>query len=66
MRRETAGWIKPDQAESSLIQLAQNLKLGARVTSGGNSFYVGYGFALTDSVWYDKIFRIEYRATFGR
>ena len=43
-----------------------NLKLGARITSGGNSFYVGYGFALTDSVWYDKILRFEYRATLGR
>ena len=51
--------------DASGINIA-NLKLGARITSSGNSFYVGYGFALTDSVWYDKILRIEYRATFGR
>jgi hypothetical protein len=41
-----------------------NLKIGARTTVRGNSFYVGYGFALTDNDWYDKILRLEYRARF--
>jgi hypothetical protein len=40
-----------------------NLKLGARTTmANGGSFYIGYGVGLTDSVWYDKILRLEYRA----
>jgi hypothetical protein len=41
-----------------------NLKLGGRVTSGRNSFYVGYGFPLSDDEWYDEIVRIEYRFAF--
>jgi hypothetical protein len=42
-----------------------NLKVGARTTlADRNSFYVGYGFALTDQVWYDKLFRFEYRYSF--
>ena len=28
------------------------------------SFYAGVGFAMTDAKWYDKMFRIEYRAGF--
>lgn len=39
-----------------------NLKLGARIRgSFSGSWYLGYGFALTDDVWYDEIFRLEYR-----
>lgn len=39
-----------------------NLKLGARFGVGAdNSIYLGYGKALTDEVWYDDIFRVEYR-----
>jgi hypothetical protein len=42
-----------------------NLKFGARTTFGnGNSFYVGYGKALTDAVWYTDIVRVEYRYSF--
>jgi hypothetical protein len=42
-----------------------NLKLGARATfNGRHSLYVGYGFALTESEWYGKILRVEYRAGF--
>jgi hypothetical protein len=42
-----------------------NLKLGGRVSWGSNgSFYVGYGHALTDAVWYDDILRFEYRFGF--
>ena len=39
-----------------------NLKLGTRIRGRfRGSWYVGYGFALTDDVWYDEIFRLEYR-----
>jgi hypothetical protein len=42
-----------------------NVKIGARIDSGGpGSFYVGYGRALTDSVWYSDIVRVEYRYAF--
>jgi hypothetical protein len=42
-----------------------NIKIGARIDSGGpSSFYVGYGHALTDSVWYEDIVRLEYRFAF--
>jgi hypothetical protein len=42
-----------------------NLKLGARATMAGrNSIYAGYGWALTDEHWYDKVFRVEYRLMF--
>ncbi len=41
-----------------------NLKLGVRIGLGTElpgSFFVGYGFALTDDILYDGIFRLEYR-----
>jgi hypothetical protein len=42
-----------------------NLKLGARTSIGDhNSFYLGYGQALTHEVWYKHIVRLEYRYTF--
>ena len=42
-----------------------NLKLGARTTFNEvSSFYVGYGFAMTDAQWYGKIVRFEYRYAF--
>jgi hypothetical protein len=42
-----------------------NLKVGARTTiTDRNSFYVGFGWGLTDAVWYDNIFRLEYRYAF--
>lgn len=43
-----------------------NLKFGARISIDRGSFYVGYGHALTDATWYDSIFRLEYRYSFGR
>jgi hypothetical protein len=52
-----------DGGNASGINIA-NLKIGARTTVKGNSFYVGYGFALTNNDWYDKILRLEYRARF--
>jgi hypothetical protein len=42
-----------------------NLKLGARTSFNEmSSFYVGYGFAMTDDQWYGKILRMEYRYSF--
>jgi len=42
-----------------------NLKIRARaVVREQNSFYVGYGHALTNADWYDNILRIEYRYSF--
>ena len=42
-----------------------NLKLGTRFgLSQSDSFYIGYGRALTSDVWYTDIFRLEYRRTF--
>ena len=52
-----------DTADGSNIV---NLKGGARTSIGKNqSFYVGYGHALTTAnIWYKQILRIEYRRTF--
>jgi hypothetical protein len=42
-----------------------NAKLGLRCRlSCRDSMYVGYGQALTDEVWYEDVFRFEYRRTF--
>ena len=42
-----------------------NLKIGPRLSwHGHQSFYFGYGIALTSSTWYHEIFRTEYRYTF--
>jgi len=42
-----------------------NLKVGARTSIGrSNSFYVGFGQAVTHSVWYKHIIRAEYRYSF--
>jgi hypothetical protein len=42
-----------------------NLKIGARTSIGShNSFYVGYGQALTHELWYKHLVRLEYRYTF--
>jgi hypothetical protein len=42
-----------------------NVKVGARTTvANRNSIYVGMGWGLTDEVWYDKLFRLEYRLGF--
>jgi hypothetical protein len=49
--------------DASGVNIA-NLKLGARTAWNNNSFYVGYGFAMTDDSWYGKILRFEYRARF--
>jgi Ca2+-binding RTX toxin-like protein len=42
-----------------------NLKVGARtIVNNRSSFYLGYGRALTDAVWYTDIVRFEYRYSF--
>ena len=42
-----------------------NLKVGARTSIGRhNSFYVGFGHAVTRSHWYEEIVRAEYRYSF--
>ncbi len=42
-----------------------NLKVGARTSIGRhNSFYVGFGHAVTRSHWYEEIVRVEYRYSF--
>ena len=42
-----------------------NLKIGPRVSYGAHqSFYFGFGIALTHSEWYHEIFRTEYRYAF--
>jgi hypothetical protein len=41
-----------------------NLKIGGRFVVDQSSFYVGYGFAMTDAAWYTDILRFEYRWSF--
>jgi hypothetical protein len=42
-----------------------NVKVGARLTNACNgSLYAGYGFAITDQVWYTDVVRVEYRRMF--
>ncbi len=42
-----------------------NIKIGARTNIGRhNSFYIGYGHAITSAVWYEQIVRAEYRYVF--
>jgi hypothetical protein len=50
-----------EDADTSIV----NLKLGGRANfDDRSSFYVGYGFAMTDAQWYGKILRLEYRYSF--
>jgi hypothetical protein len=42
-----------------------NMKFGVRTNIGPhNSFYIGYGHALTHATWYQQIVRAEYRYSF--
>ncbi len=57
----TSGDFFEDASGDTIV----NLKLGLRLNrKGGNSWYLGYGTALTDEVWYQDIFRVEYRRGF--
>ena len=58
-QQQAAGTLGP--AEGTNIV---NLKVGARTNIGRYSWYVGYGRALTDAVWYSDIVRVEYRFSF--
>ena len=69
---ELVGWhvFGGEQQNAGNLQSAEginivNIKFGARtVFNNRGSFYVGYGQALTDAVWYRHILRFEYRYTF--
>jgi len=41
-----------------------NLKLGLRWNTASNTFYVGYGRALTGEIWYQDFVRAEYGVRF--
>jgi Putative MetA-pathway of phenol degradation len=42
-----------------------NIKIGVRLgLAASHSFYLGYGHALTDAVWYEDTVRFEYRYSF--
>ncbi len=57
----TGGGCSADAGGTNIV----NLKFGGRVLFGaGNSFYLGYGRALTNAAWYEDIVRVEYRRTF--
>jgi hypothetical protein len=56
--------LKPGFSEASGTNIV-NLKAGVRTSIGSrNSFYVGFGQALTHDLWYKHIIRLEYRYTF--
>ena len=58
------GTNSPTLADASGTSIV-NLKVGARTSFGGhNSVYVGFGQAVTHSVWYEHIIRAEYRYSF--
>jgi len=61
---ETKTLLTPVGGDAEGVNVV-NLKFGARTTvNDSGSFYVGFGWHLTDAVWYDKIWRFEYRAGF--
>jgi hypothetical protein len=55
------GTVQQNAAGETIV----NAKVGVRLWLGeNNSLYAGYGRALTGTVWYKDIFRLEYRLTF--
>ena len=59
----STGFAKVPDVAANII----NIKFGARLTMREtSSIYVGYGKHLTDAMWYDDIFRIEYRMAVKR
>lgn len=57
------GFAKATDVAANIV----NLKAGARITFGNMaSIYVGYGKHLTNAMWYDDIFRVEYRLGLGK
>jgi hypothetical protein len=64
LQTQLGGPVEGVAAEASGTNIV-NIKFGARTAIGNrNSFYVGYGRALTDEDWYDQIVRFEYRYSF--
>jgi hypothetical protein len=59
-------WVSPERIGDKVAGTdIVNLKMGVRTSVGPrDSFYVGYGRALTDAVWYKDIVRVEYRHFF--
>ena len=58
---ETSTFVGGGSGDASGLNIV-NLKAGARMTlASGSSLYIGYGWALTNNVWYDHILRLEYR-----
>jgi outer membrane putative beta-barrel porin/alpha-amylase len=63
--RENDGDFFPNPVVSAEGTNIVNLKVGARTAIGNhNSFYLGYGQALSHELWYKHIVRLEYRYTF--
>jgi hypothetical protein len=61
---ETSTFVAGGTGDASGLDIV-NLKIGGRVSmTAGGSIYVGYGFALTSTQWYDHILRLEYRTRF--
>jgi hypothetical protein len=61
---ETKTLLTPIGGDAKGVNIV-NLKFGARTTfNDSGSLYVGFGWHLTDAVWYDKLFRLEYRTGF--
>jgi hypothetical protein len=68
---EIVGWtvfngqeLTPTGPISAAGDTIVNLKLGPRLTWGGNSVYVGWGHALTGDAWYRDMVRLEYVRNF--
>jgi hypothetical protein len=62
--RVLSGFQTADVAEADGVNIV-NLKVGGRFEFGGrSSVYAGYGRGLTDQVWYENLFRLEYRYSF--
>ncbi|HJT79153.1 MAG TPA: hypothetical protein VJ739_18295 [Gemmataceae bacterium] len=70
---EFVGWTvlsgKDDEENIGIVKNAAgetivNAKLGVRTSSPFGEIYVGYGRALTGTVWYKDIIRLEYRLLF--
>jgi hypothetical protein len=61
---ETKTLLTPLNGDAQGVNIV-NLKIGARTSfANSGSFYFGFGWGLTDAVWYDKMLRFEYRAGF--
>lgn len=61
------GTLNPDFLEdyaSARGDTIVNVKIGLRFSTPANTFYVGYGRALTHEVWYQNIMRVEYTLRF--